>query len=680
MGLFVEEFPDPLAGTPISNKRKLPPDLAAYMRSVGVLADPKLFETAELLMTTGLTDADKDRHLKSTMYAGNTPWDGCKAMVNDVDKLAHGPEFKQYSIPIFDGRRPRPQYMICRDIITIARDFFANQAFNNHMRYKPWRLYTSAEKTERVYADMAASDWWWKELEKLIAQGQQNPTLAPLIIATDQTTLSIMCGGQKAYPVYVSFGNLDKNWRRKPSKHGMYLLGYLPVDAFEDVPDDDERKRLKAELVHRAMEKMLEPLREASVNGIEMWCPDGFKRRIYPRVAAYTADWPEQSLQCVTTEGRCPICKAAYRNRGHLVDEAEQREREETLNALRTYIATTNEAHLDLLGLRPVWPWWGDIPDVNLSACLTPDLLHQTYQGLFRHLVRWMKVIVGVDVLDERIAAMPQAEGLARFAKGISGISSGRWTGRESKQLLAQFLPVVAGTLSPELTTMVSALVNFMYRAHATSLTDVDLDAMDEDLRVFHEHKHLLVGRGKIFKNGKRFDKIAKLHMLRHWTHSIRQLGTPDGYNTETPEQLHIEYAKIPWRASNKREPLPQMVKYVQRQEAIRLHRTYLDRYLTEGQEEAIEIDQDAADAEDNEDELAEVLDEARDDPGLVAQPVVYPSPIRCIASAPTVVNQPIQQLRDRYLASNIIPDIKDFLIRRCNVPTTDVLVSEIIT
>jgi hypothetical protein len=49
-----------------------------------------------------------------------------------------------------------------------------------------------------------------------------------------------MCGGQKAYPMYVSFGNLDKGWRRKPSKCGTYLLGYLPVDGFEDIPDDAE--------------------------------------------------------------------------------------------------------------------------------------------------------------------------------------------------------------------------------------------------------------------------------------------------------------------------------------------------------------------------------------------------------------------------------------------------------
>ncbi|KEP45161.1 putative Zn-finger protein, partial [Rhizoctonia solani 123E] len=418
-----------------------------------------------------------------------------------------------------------------------------------------------------------------------------------------------MCGGQKAYPVYVSFGNLDKDWRRKPSKHGMYLLGYLPVDAFEDVADDDERRRLKAELVHRAMEKMLLPLREASEQGVEMWCPDGRLRRIFPRVAAYTADWPEQSLQCCTSEGGCPICKTSNSVRGQIEDEIELREREETLEALRTYVKTQNEAHLNLLHLKPVWPWWGDLPDVNLSACFAPDLLHQAYQGLFKtHLRHWMNEIIGTDVLDDRYAAMPRAEGLRHFGNGASSIPNNRWTGRESKELLAQFFPTVVGDLTPEMTQMVRALVDFMYRGHAATLTESDLVEMDNDLGIFHELKGTLIG--KVYEDKGRFNKIAKLHMLRHWTHSIRELGTPDGFNTEIPEHLHIEYAKVPWRASNKVKPLPQMVKYIQRQEAIRVHRAILDRYLAGNQN-------DNSDERDEGDELEEsdLVDVISDDP-----------------------------------------------------------------
>jgi hypothetical protein len=68
-GLYVEEFPDPSAGAPISNERMSQPDLSAYMRTCGPMADPKCFEAAELLMTSKLTNADIDRHLKSNIVS-----------------------------------------------------------------------------------------------------------------------------------------------------------------------------------------------------------------------------------------------------------------------------------------------------------------------------------------------------------------------------------------------------------------------------------------------------------------------------------------------------------------------------------------------------------------------------------------------------------------------------------
>ncbi|KAG9079689.1 hypothetical protein FS749_008309 [Ceratobasidium sp. UAMH 11750] len=68
-GFFVEDFPDPLAGSPISKDHAPPPDLDAHMRSCGTLANPFNFEVAELLSTTGLTDEAKDQHLKSSIVS-----------------------------------------------------------------------------------------------------------------------------------------------------------------------------------------------------------------------------------------------------------------------------------------------------------------------------------------------------------------------------------------------------------------------------------------------------------------------------------------------------------------------------------------------------------------------------------------------------------------------------------
>ncbi|THG97025.1 hypothetical protein EW026_g4917 [Hermanssonia centrifuga] len=56
----------------------------------------------------------------------------------------------------------------------------------------------------------------------------------------------------------------------------------------------------------------------------------------------------------------------------------------------------------------------------------------------------------------------------------------------------------------------------------------------------------------------------------------IRLLGSADGYNTESPERLHIDYAKDAYRASNKRDYTVQMVNWLRRQEAVDRFTAYI--------------------------------------------------------------------------------------------------------
>ncbi|KAG9086163.1 hypothetical protein FRC06_003241, partial [Ceratobasidium sp. 370] len=66
-GLFVEDFPDPLAGAPVSEEQAPPPDIPSYLRLCGNLASLWNFDIAELLMTSGMTDAARE----SVMTCGN---------------------------------------------------------------------------------------------------------------------------------------------------------------------------------------------------------------------------------------------------------------------------------------------------------------------------------------------------------------------------------------------------------------------------------------------------------------------------------------------------------------------------------------------------------------------------------------------------------------------------------
>jgi hypothetical protein len=140
-------------------------------------------------------------------------------------------------------------------------------------------------------------------------------TIAPLIVASDKTTLLMISGDQQAYPVYLTIGNISKRLRRKVSQRATILIGYLPVEDFKSVVDLAERKRLKGELVHRAMEILLEPLKRAGAEGVVMKCVDGGERRVYPILASYVADFPEQCLMACTSQSRCPMCTVPYQQR-----------------------------------------------------------------------------------------------------------------------------------------------------------------------------------------------------------------------------------------------------------------------------------------------------------------------------------------------------------------------------
>jgi hypothetical protein len=61
-----------------------------------------------------------------------------------------------------------------------------------------------------------------------------------------------------------------------------------------------------------------------------------------------------------------------------------------------------------------------------------------------------------------------------------------------------------------------------------------------------------------------------------HYVTCIRALGSPDGYNTESLERLHIDFAKEAYRASNKRDYMEQMALWLQRHEAMWLRASYL--------------------------------------------------------------------------------------------------------
>ncbi|KAI6012379.1 hypothetical protein EDC04DRAFT_2579787, partial [Pisolithus marmoratus] len=159
--------------------------------------------------------------------------------------------------------------------------------------------------------------------------------------------------------------------------------------------------------------------------------------------------------------------------------------------------------------------------------------------------------------------------GLHHFTKGILMVS--QWTGTEHKEMQRVFVGLLSGAVDDHILIVVCSLLDFIYYAQCQQHMDLSLKAMEDSLKTFHDHKHIVV-KLQIHEDF----NVPKIHSLQHYVSLIRALRSADSYNTEYPDQLHIDYAKDTYRASNKRDYIEWLALWLQRQEAIHHKSAYL--------------------------------------------------------------------------------------------------------
>ncbi|KAJ7813601.1 hypothetical protein B0H14DRAFT_3477711 [Mycena olivaceomarginata] len=146
---------------------------------------------------------------------------------------------------------------------------------------------------------------------------------------------------------------------------------------------------------------------------------------------------------------------------------------------------------------------------------------------------------------------MPSHPDVRHFKNGLSMVS--QWTGGEHKEMEKVFACLIAGhAAEPAVIRTAQAVIDFIYLASLESHTARSLDALGAALDTFHANKQIFLDLGVRAKQG--HFNIPKLHSMEHYVAMIWLFGSLDGYNTESPERLHIDYAKAGYRASNKRD------------------------------------------------------------------------------------------------------------------------------
>ncbi|KAJ7127996.1 hypothetical protein C8R44DRAFT_548014, partial [Mycena epipterygia] len=502
----------------------------------------------------------KDFFEKIDSLPGGVKWQ-CRTLdtkgdLPDLDKDPTGATMKSERLDLW-----------WRDPVECVAELIGNPAFKDAMRYAPQRLYADKEGDVEVIDEMWTASWWW-EIQKRLPPGS---TVAPLILSSDKTMLSNFRGDNSAWPVYLSIGNIGKETRRQVSAHATVLIGYLPIPKF-DCFDKNTRSLAKYRLFHKCMATIMESVIKAGTSGHDMVCADSLVRNVWPIFAAYVADYPEQCLVSCCKENRCPICTVRPDERGDHKDHP-LRDVRDTLFLMQRQQAGEKDTAFETAGMRAVYPpFWADLPHSDIFQAFTPDLLHQLHKGVFKdHLVKWCTEIIGKLEVDERFKAMPDHPGVRHFKNGISMVS--QWTGTEHKEMEKVFLGLIAAGADTEMVKAVRGVIDFAYFASLQSHTSKTLLALRDALDTFHAHKQIFIDLGGRKENF----NIPKVHSLDHYESLIRLFGSADGFNTESPERLHIDYAKNAYRASNRKDYINQMTKWLTRQEAVARFSHYLE-------------------------------------------------------------------------------------------------------
>jgi hypothetical protein len=492
--------------------------------------------------------------------------------------------------------------------------------------------------------------------------------LAPVIIATDKTSLTNFSGGKTAYPVYLTLGNIPKAKRRKLNHRACILIAYLPVDKAlpqsGDVAADIKCKTYQ--LFHDAMRVVLQPLIEAGKQGVELTDGKGEVRMVHPVIAAYVADYPEQCLVTLAKYGTCPRCQVSATELQNK-PQYDARTRGFTMNVIRDARLSvpggdrkrrrkvhTKCMEKDVAG-GTFDPFWVNFPlTCDIHRAMTPDILHQLYQGVVVHLIHWIQGVMTEAELDRRIRLLAPTFGVRHFKNGISALK--QVSGTERKHIAKILLACLAPVMPKQGIQACKAIIDFIYLAQYPSHDDETLGYMREALEEWEKHRNYFIDEGT-----REHFNIPKFHSLNHYIDSIRYLGTTDNFNTELFERLHIDFAKEGWRASNKRNHFPQMIKWLSRKEKI----SSFDYYLSEADGNEGEVGNKVGEDEEGPEELhtqSPMADRMDLDSSKKASIFL---PAYSISKYPSASSKSLTQIMASHDAPQFVYHLKEFLNSR---------------
>ncbi|KAG9086349.1 hypothetical protein FS749_003695 [Ceratobasidium sp. UAMH 11750] len=295
----------------------------------------------------------------------------------------------------------------------------------------------------------------------------------------------------KGWPILCSFGNVSKYERCKPTSNTCYPVAHIPTlpDKVKEQitkmhgkpPTDALLTHLRRELMHAIWVALLDDeFVEAWRTGVVIDCADGHRRRVFPRILTYSADYPEKVLLATIRNGgaclcpRCFVQKTSASQMGtptdmhtrkkRRIDNDKRRDKVERARQLiydhgkaiqgkdvegilkaESYVPTMNAFSERL----------GEFKNFNFFSTLVVDQLHEVelgvWKSLFKHLIRLLHKSgpQAVAEFNRRFRLVPTFGSVIRmFAEDVADM--GRIAARDFEDILQCCAPVFKGLLPKE--------------------------------------------------------------------------------------------------------------------------------------------------------------------------------------------------------------------------------------
>lgn len=209
---------------------------------------------------------------------------------------------------------------------------------------------------------------------------------------SDGTQLTTYTGDKKAWPIYLTIGNISQAFRGKPSNHATVLLAFLLIPPKVGKVGATIKRQIQKN-THRIIQiilgHILLSIQVEENNPLIALCGDGKARSCHLCIAGWCADYPKHiTLQCLQS-GVCQWCEI---DKNLLGDSPINAKIQPRLRDHIIYQRLWLKGKFDELLSCEVCLIQNALWSISATGHEFPkqDILHTIWLGMIKHLIEWL--------------------------------------------------------------------------------------------------------------------------------------------------------------------------------------------------------------------------------------------------------------------------------------------------